>query len=151
MVLILQPRCATPAQKGDWSQEHGLAAFIQETSETWSGVLAIEVSIDKNCAPLLDSPVTARCISEIVKELAGNAYRHGKAKHLVIAIGKNSDGDLTLSASNDGYGLTDQESGLGSALFDDLTMQWEISQDTRGVNFNAILPAIYPRSESNQA
>ena len=142
---------AVLALKGDWSQEQGLAAFIQETSETWSGVLAIEVSIDKNCAPLLDSPVTARCISEIVKELAGNAYRHGKAKHLVIAIGKNSDGDLTLSASNDGYGLTDQESGLGSALFDDLTMQWEISQDTRGVNFNATLPAIYPRSESNQA
>lgn len=142
---------AVAALKGDWTQEQGLDFFLKETRETWDGVLDIEVSIDKKCKALVESPITARCVSEIVKELAGNAYRHGKAKHLVVAFGTNANGDLTLNASNDGSGLSNQESGLGSALFDDLTMEWSITQDKGGVNFNAVLPAIYPRSESNQA
>ncbi len=142
---------AVAALKGDWSQEQGFDAFIKETQETWDGVLSIEVSINKKSKPLLESPITARCVSEIVKELAGNAYRHGKAKRLVVAFGTNANGDLTLSASNDGSGLSNPESGLGSALFNDLTMEWSITQDKGGVNFNAILPAIYPRSESSQA
>lgn len=141
---------AVVALKGDWTQDQGLDAFIKETQETWDGVLAIDISINKKSKPLLESPITARCVSEIIKELAGNAYRHGKAKRLVVAFGTNANGDLTLSASNDGSGLTNQESGLGSALFNDLTMEWSITQDKGGVNFNAVLPAIYPRSESSQ-
>jgi hypothetical protein len=141
---------AVVALRGDWTQDLGLDALIKETQETWDGVLAIEVSINKKSRPLLESPITARCVSEIIKELAGNAYRHGKAKHLVVAFGTNANGDLALSASNDGSGLSNHESGLGSALFDDLTMEWSITQDKGGVNFNAVLPAIYPRSESSQ-
>jgi hypothetical protein len=141
---------AVVALKGDWTQDQGLEAFIKETQETWDGVLSIEVSINKKSKPLLESPITARCVSEIIKELAGNAYRHGQAKRLVVAFGTNANGDLTLSASNDGSGLSNHESGLGSALFHDLTMEWSITQDKGGVNFNAILPAIYPRSESSQ-
>ena len=142
---------AVSALKGDFSQEQNFVAFLLETKETWDGVLDIEVSIDKNCRPLVDNPVTARCVSEILKELAGNAYRHGKAKRLVVALQTNTDGDLTLSASNDGSKLAKQESGLGSALFDDLTMEWSITQDKSGVNFYAVLPAIHPRNVSSQA
>jgi hypothetical protein len=142
---------AVVALKGDWSQDRPFAKLAKETQETWAGVLNIELAIDKLAKPLLENSTAARCSSEIIKELAGNAYRHGKAKNLFVSIGKNSDGDIWLKASNDGSALTGEVNGLGSDLFTDLTMNWSMSEDAQGVNFEAVLPGIYPLSESNQS
>jgi len=138
------------ALKGDWSGEQPFSKLVKETQETWSGVLNIEVSIDKAARAIIANSTTARCASEIIKELAGNAYRHGKAINLFISLGKDGNGDLWLKASNDGSPMRDAVNGLGSDLFTDLTMSWSISQDTQGVNFEATMPAVYPLSESNQ-
>jgi len=142
---------AVVALKGDWSQDRPFAKLAKETQETWAGVLNIELAIDKSAKPLLENSAAARCSSEIIKELAGNAYRHGKAKNLFVSIGKNADGDIWLRASNDGSALTGEVNGLGSDLFTDLTMHWSMTEDAQGVNFEAVLPGIYPLSESNQS
>jgi two-component sensor histidine kinase len=142
---------AVVALKGDWSQEQPFSKLAKETQETWTGVLSLEISIDKSAKTLLENMTTARCASEIIKELAGNAYRHGKAKQLFVSIGKNADGDLWLKASNDGSPIKGEVNGLGSDLFTDLTMSWSISEDSHGVNFEAVLPGVYPLSESNQS
>jgi hypothetical protein len=68
---------AVVALKGDWSQDQPFAKLAKETQETWAGVLNIELAIDKSAKPLLENSTAARCCSEIIKELAGNAYRHG--------------------------------------------------------------------------
>jgi two-component sensor histidine kinase len=142
---------AVLALKGDWSQEQPFSKLAKETQETWAGVLNMELVVDKSAKDLLENTTTARCTSEIIKELAGNAYRHGKAKKLFVSIGKNSDGDLWLKASNDGSPIRGEVNGLGSDLFTDLTMSWSISEDSQGVNFEAVLPGVYPLSESNQS
>jgi signal transduction histidine kinase len=142
---------AVAALKGDFSQEQSFSQQVKETKDTWAGVLDLEIAVDKSAKPLMDNPITARCASEIVKELAGNAYRHGKAKRVLVALSKNADGDLILSASNDGKPLGVEDPGLGSDLFTDLTMRWSFSNDSQGVNFEAVLPGIYPLSESSQA
>jgi hypothetical protein len=142
---------AVTALKGDLSQEQSFAQQVNETRETWAGVLDLEIVVDKAAKSLLESSVTSRCASEIVKELAGNAYRHGKAKRLVVAFSRTSEGDLRLSASNDGSPLGTENPGLGSDLFSDLTMSWSFSNDAQGVNFEAELPGIYPLSESSQS
>ena len=142
---------AVAALKGDWSQEQIFSEQANETRETWAGVLEIDISVDKKAKALLDNPTTARCSAEILKELAGNAYRHGKAKRLQVAFTKDSSGDLQLTASNDGKLLGKDSPGLGSDLFSDLTMSWSVSNDKNGVNFEAVLPGIYPLSESSQS
>jgi two-component sensor histidine kinase len=142
---------AVVALKGDWSGEQPFSKLVKETQETWSGVLNIEISINKSAKAILENSTTARCASEIIKELAGNAYRHGKAKQLFISLGKDGNGDLWLKASNDGSPLGDAVNGLGSDLFTDLTMSWSISEDSQGVNFEATMPGVYPLSESNQS
>jgi hypothetical protein len=142
---------AVTALKGDLAQEQSFAQQVNETRETWAGVLDLEIVVDKAAKSLLESSVTSRCASEIVKELAGNAYRHGKAKRLVAAFSRTSEGDLRLSASNDGSSLGAENPGLGSDLFSDLTMSWSFSNDAQGVNFEAVLPGIYPLSESSQS
>ena len=142
---------AVVALKGDWSIEQPFSRLVKETQETWAGVLSIELAIDKSAKATIENATAARCVSEIVKELAGNAYRHGQAKQLFVSLGKNTDGDLWLKASNDGAPLTGEVNGLGSDLFTDLTMNWSISEDAQGVNFEAVLPGVYPLSESNQS
>jgi signal transduction histidine kinase len=142
---------AVAALRGDIAKEQPFTQQVKETKETWAGVLDLEIAIDKSAKALLENPVTARCVSEIVKELAGNAYRHGKAKRVLVALTLNADGDLRLSASNDGKPLGQDTPGLGSDLFTDLTMSWSFSNDSQGVNFDAVLPGIYPLSESSQA
>lgn len=142
---------AVTALKGDLVQEQSFAQQVKETRETWAGVLHLEISVDKSAKLLLENPVTARCASEIVKELAGNAYRHGKAKRLVVAFSLTPEGDLRLSASNDGLPLGAENPGLGSDLFSDLTMSWSYANDAQGVNFEAVLPGGYPLSESSQS
>ena len=142
---------AVVALKGDWSIEQPFSRLVKETQETWAGVLSIELAIDKSAKAIIENATAARCVSEIVKELAGNAYRHGQAKQLFVSLGKNTDGDLWLKASNDGAPLTGEVNGLGSDLFTDLTMNWSISEDAQGVNFEAVLPGVYPLSESNQS
>ena len=142
---------AVVALKGDWSIEQPFSRLVKETQETWAGVLSIELAIDKSAKATIENATAARCVSEIVKELAGNAYRHGQAKQLFVSLGKNTDGDLWLKASNDGAPLTGEFNGLGSDLFTDLTMNWSISEDAQGVNFEAVLPGVYPLSESNQS
>lgn len=142
---------AVVALKGDWSLEQPFSKLVKETQETWAGVLSIELAIDKSAKVLLENSTTARCASEIIKELAGNAYRHGQAKRLFVSLGKNSAGDLWLKASNDGAPLAGAVNGLGSDLFTDLTMNWSISEDAQGVNFEATMPGVYPLSESNQS
>ena len=142
---------AVVALKGDWSIEQPFSKLVKETQETWAGVLSIELAIDKSAKAIIENATAARCVSEIVKELAGNAYRHGQAKQLFVSLGKNTDGDLWLKASNDGAPLIGEVNGLGSDLFSDLTMNWSISEDAQGVNFEAVLPGVYPLSESNQS
>lgn len=142
---------AVVALKGDWSTEQPFSKLVKETQETWAGVLSIELAIDKSAKAIIENATAARCASEIIKELAGNAYRHGQAKRLFVSLGKNTDGDLWLKASNDGAPLAGEVNGLGSDLFTDLTMNWSISEDTQGVNFEAVLPGVYPLSESNQS
>ena len=142
---------AVVALKGDWSVEQPFLKLVKETQETWAGVLSIELAIDKSAKAIIENATAARCVSEIVKELAGNAYRHGQAKQLFVSLGKNTDGDLWLKASNDGAPLTGEFNGLGSDLFTDLTMNWSISEDAQGVNFEAAMPGVYPLSESNQS
>lgn len=142
---------AVTALKGDSAKEQSFTQQVKETSETWAGVLGLEVAVDKSAKNLLDNPVTARCASEIVKELAGNAYRHGNASRVMVAFSKTAEGDLRLTASNDGRPLGAENPGLGSDLFSDLTMSWSFSNDAQGVNFEAVLPGIYPLSESNQS
>ena len=143
---------AARALSGEVEDALSLDPVLKEIKDTWDGVLDIEVSVSRQARPAIENPLTTRCIAELVKELSGNAYRHGGATKLYVAIELDDNQDVLLSASNNGEGISAGSAfGLGSQLFDDLTMSWSRSQDEGGVNFQAVLPAVQPRSESSQA
>jgi two-component sensor histidine kinase len=77
---------------------------------------------------------------EIAKELVSNAYRHGKASKVWISVYLTEAGTAKLIMTNNGLSIpADFEPGLGFAMFDELTSDWEIDR-TEQSRFIASIP-----------
>jgi signal transduction histidine kinase len=96
-------------------ERDGLVAAIEELAETSSGLLGI------NCrGEFLDQDLNldrARSLHlyRIAQEAVSNSVRHGKAKHVTIAV-RRQDGMLHLTVTDDGAGLSEKtiaNPGLG--------------------------------------
>lgn len=108
-----------------------LSSAIKELVATWQGVCDITVEI----APELKRQVSkdarlSMCINEILKEAISNAVRHGDAQTASIDLRVTQDGLIELKVANDGKPpVLAGRKGLGSALLDELTLDWQLSVD----------------------
>ena len=70
------------------------------------------------------------CVNEICKEAVSNAVRHGEAKKIKISIDRSQDELLTIDVADDGRGFWGStKPGVGSRMFDDLTIDWSLSNN----------------------
>jgi signal transduction histidine kinase len=111
--------------------EVDLNKALQNISSTWDGICQVKINITERATRALDRNSDARiCVNEICKEAVSNAVRHGEAKNIHFEIDRGSDEVLFIKASNDGRGLgKDLEPGVGSRMFDELTMDWSLHRD----------------------
>ena len=111
--------------------EVDLTKALQNISSTWDGICQVKINITERATRALDRNSDARiCVNEICKEAVSNAVRHGEAKNIHFEIDRGSDEVLFIKASNDGRGLAkDLEPGVGSRMFDELTMDWSLHRD----------------------
>ena len=111
--------------------EVDLTKALQNISSTWDGICQVKINITERATRALDRNSDARiCVNEICKEAVSNAVRHGEAKNIHFEIDRGSDEVLFIKASNDGRGLgKDLEPGVGSRMFDELTMDWSLHRD----------------------
>jgi hypothetical protein len=69
--------------------------------------------------------------------------RHGEATEVLVEIDRTADELLEIKISNNGRLLdTKQNRGVGSAMFDELTLRWSLTNNraTVKVDLNASLP-----------
>jgi signal transduction histidine kinase len=111
--------------------EVDLNKALQNISSTWDGICQVKINITERATRALDRNSDARiCVNEICKEAVSNAVRHGEAKNIHFEIDRGSEEVLFIKASNDGRGLAkDLEPGVGSRMFDELTMDWSLHRD----------------------
>ena len=111
--------------------EVDLTKALQNISSTWDGICQVKINITERATRALDRNSDARiCVNEICKEAVSNAVRHGEAKNIHFEIDRGSEEVLFIKASNDGRGLgKDLEPGVGSRMFDELTMDWSLHRD----------------------
>jgi len=111
--------------------EVDLNKALQNISSTWDGICQVKINITERATRALDKNSDARiCVNEICKEAVSNAVRHGEAKNIHFEIDRGSEEVLFIKASNDGRGLAkDLEPGVGSRMFDELTMDWSLHRD----------------------
>lgn len=106
-----------------------LQSTAQSVIESWEGFVDITLNIDVTREP---PSRTVTQIREILLEGIGNAVRHGRATNIAITIDDHA-GDLRVTITDDGSGVTGSRVGLGSAMLDDIAPNaWSLSQSSTG-------------------
>lgn len=96
-------------------EKEGLGFALQELAENTEKIFGVSCSVHVD--PELEIGSSERSIQlfRIAQEAITNAIKHGKAKNIAIAMTQN-DRSITLSISDDGYGITDhsgEQGGIG--------------------------------------
>ena len=121
------------------------APALRDLVDSWAGICEISVDISAELKRSISRDVrVTTCINELLKEAVSNAVRHGDARNAQIAIQSSAAGVLEVSVSNDGVPPVGVRKGVGSKLFDELTLDWALDFDS--VTSRTILSACVPFS-----
>jgi two-component sensor histidine kinase len=118
---------------------------VDHLRELWEDTVDISLDATTDDLGLIrDRQQTAYAVSEVVREACQNGLRHGQATAIAIEIRVMPDKrKVEVSVYNTGIPVqTDVRRGLGSQLFDDLSLQWERHPEPDGTRFKALLPLI---------
>ena len=92
--------------RGDALEERDFAEAVRKILHPVAGSASIAVRIDVPRSRLSDS--TTHAVLRILRELASNAIRHGKARHIYVA-GALETGKLQFSVRDDGCGFVPEK------------------------------------------
>jgi two-component sensor histidine kinase len=108
-----------------------LEEALSNLATTWAGICEIKFEFSERATRSLKRDANARmCVNEICKEAVSNAVRHGEAKKIKISIDRSQDELLIIEAADDGRGSWGStRAGVGSRMFDDLTISWSLSNN----------------------
>jgi signal transduction histidine kinase len=111
--------------------EVNLEVALANLATTWSGICEIKFEFSERASRSLQRDANARmCVNEICKEAVSNAVRHGEAKKIKISVDRSVDELLIIEAADDGRGSWGStKPGVGSRMFDDLTIDWSLSNN----------------------
>ena len=101
-----------------------LEDMILQLNNDWAGLIGLTFTL----APTKINGSKLQAISEIINEGVSNAYRHGKASRASISL----DSKLEVTILDDGFGPRNGTPGLGSALFDSVSSDWDITATESG-------------------
>jgi signal transduction histidine kinase len=107
-----------------------LGDSISNLQDTWRGVCDVSVEVDPLVLELIAADSrSSMCVNEILKEAVSNAVRHGDATEVAVQIVLNQN-EIELQVLNDGRpAISTSRKGLGSTMFDDLTISWQLARD----------------------
>lgn len=121
-----------------------LSQALTNLVSTWDGICQVKFQITERATRALHRDASARmCVNEICKEAVSNAVRHGEATNVLVEIDRDAKELLILKISNNGRLLEPKiRPGIGSAMLDELTLDWSITNNraTVRVDLNAQLP-----------
>lgn len=118
---------------------------LDELKELWSDAVEITVTLDQKDLLILRShPWTSNMASELAREACSNAIRHGNATQIFIQIKTSLESQsVVVKVENKGEPIPENPRiGLGSQLFDEVSLDWSRKQIRGGVIFEARLPLL---------
>lgn len=109
---------------------------IAEICESWAGVVNVDLKLTNppECEKALRSipKASGHDLAQALNESISNAYRHGLANHVSIAIDYLGN-HLVIQVVDNGIGTTAGAAGLGTKLFDSITNRdWTLKQNEGG-------------------
>mgnify|MGYP000532878651 CR=1 FL=1 len=98
------------------SENGAEAENLRALEDAWAGL--VELRIDEASRQLLDGALRVNPeLVEPLREAINNAHRHGHASLVEVTATAHKDA-LEVTLTDDGFGPTGGDAGLGSALFD---------------------------------
>ncbi len=134
-------------------QNSSLTDFIESMKKIWKASVLIEANISDEAMMLLgnDGPAVDAVV-EIIREGVNNAVKHGAATHVTIGakvsvFEKSGEvrevGLLEVEVLDNGlkqHGNEMNPAGLGSALLDQLTLDWKLTIGAGATSLSARVP-----------
>lgn len=126
------------------TKQRNFEEFLQNNLALWEGVVEIKADISHEVfAALASDTYASAAAEEIWKEAVVNAVRHGKAQQIEISARlERSVSDqllLVLEFVDDGIGPSDSQQGMGSALFEQLTISKSLVREVGKTRLTATL------------
>ena len=140
--------------------ERSYVDLISHFERDWAGVIRLESSVSPAAQDILDSnSAVEQALVLVVEEAVMNARKHGRARlvYVSLSVEDRVPGNLVVTVVDDGRGLEPHTiPGLGSNVYDRLTVQWSLAQTSfGGAIITASIPvtrhALVPRSERELA
>ncbi|MFT4232427.1 MAG: hypothetical protein QM606_06595, partial [Leucobacter sp.] len=116
---------------------------LTQIAELWRGVAEVTWTFDEGVSEgLANDRATRSSFNELVREACSNAVRHGNATRIEVRAEAEARAIL-LTVRNTGEPVKAHAgSGLGSRLFEELTLSWRRSATSDGTVVEARLPLI---------
>lgn len=112
-------------------ERDGATTRLQRLMDSWAGLLSVEIDRHSS-SQLLTAAETTPELIDIIREGLNNAHRHGNATTATISFSQDTTHSI-LTVTDDGYGPTEGEPGLGSALLDHWSDgRWQLTPSDRG-------------------
>ena len=122
-------------------QRTGVRDALTGVARAWDGLCTVDVELPADLAARIDDdPPLASSVVDICTDACSNAVRHGGATQ--VAMRAQSHGDaLELVVSDDGApDATTGTPGLGSAMLDDVSLEWLRRREGERTVLRATLP-----------
>lgn len=105
-------------------------AAVRDLAALWVESARVTVKATDDVVEAIDADDALRAVViEVMREGVSNAIRHGAADSIVISLLRHETGALTVSVDDDGDGApTRIEWGLGSAMFDEVALRWQLER-----------------------
>ena len=124
-----------------YQRQRDLDQAIAQITGVWSDAMSFRVDIDDKIYPLLESqPSLSEAAAEVLTEATSNAFRHGAATEVEIALTATEHGRLMLRVRNNGRPVPSAPApGIGSLLLDELCLHWQLRREEDFTVLSAVL------------
>lgn len=118
--------------------------LLTEIASQWEGICDLTFTLEGQASELVNANSALKAaVVEVVREAVINAVKHGEADEADVLIGLNSPRAVTIKFRNAVYSKntssTEQRTGYGSQLFDQLTDSWSIKFEDDDALFEATI------------
>lgn len=119
-----------------------LDTVLERTRSNWSGAVRLNFYANTDVREaLMDDPLCARSINDLMPELVFNSVRHGNASAIDVRLELSDPRIMCLSVTDNGiHELKEGHHGLGSALLDECSITWTRTRVSTRTTTTCLLP-----------
>lgn len=121
-------------------------AALRNIVDLWRGACSVRVHLDDiSRSSVSGHPATATALVAVVEEACSNAASHGRATEVAVDVTHSDQRTIRVSVLDNGRAPASTSiPGLGSRLFNDVSVRWELTSSERGNTLELDLPVVPP-------